>query len=249
MEMTLEKPGYLNELEIIGAPISYKWSDKIACHFDEMENPKLIRAVDQSNFKAKMAIGAMITELVMWRYDGQAEISDGLKRAEAAWACAIDRYYSKDLSLDLSGDFFQDEQPIEGPIECALDYLETIYNRYTTGEVYLADAVTTLIFVAFHCFPNKKKFSAWLSETLRHTAKVFPVGIDEDEFYDLESYDCSHEKPCFRAFFEPGFEYAEESAREAINRFLQSLNPNDNPYLRTPEEMKAAGFSGIPYTY
>jgi len=67
--------------------------------------------------------------------------------------------------------------------------------------------------------------------------------------YDDKSgkYDPSHEMPVPREFFEPGFEYSELAAHEAWKKFLQTLRPAENTYLRTPEEMKAEGFKGTPY--
>ena len=237
-------------LGIIDAPVRYRWSNSIACRFEETVNSKLLHAVDLINYRSKMAIGALVSELIMWRFEGLTDIDDGMKKSEAAWACAIDPLYSKDLNYCFTDDhYIHDKDPVFGAIEIALSQLETIQKRYAQGGIYLTASVTILILVARHVFPKKTEFSSWLSDTLQHTENYFKRGMSEKDFYSLKSYDYSHEKPCFREFFEPDFVYTDENARDAINRFLQSLDPNENPYLRTPDEMKAVGFSGVPYTY
>ncbi len=73
--------------------------------------------------------------------------------------------------------------------------------------------------------------------------------VDDEEFYELKTYDAGHEPPVYRAFFEPGFVHNDENAKKAINESLGSLGPKKNPYLCTAEEMIAQGFEGTPYRY
>ena len=250
--MKIQPSEYVKKLDVIDAPIAHKWNVEIACQFSRKENIKLTDAIDKCSYKAKMAIGALLSEIIAWRFSKHTETKDAFQRIEAAWCCAIDPYYAKEIDFDFStidGKSIQNSLPHQGALEMSLEHLFVIHMRYAHQDVYLAAAVAVQALMAQHITPKKKAFSAWFSDTLRKTADIFPRRIDEDDFYELDSYDCSHEPPCFREFFEPNFEYTEKSVSEAINRFLQSLKPNDNPYLRSPEEMKAAGFPGTPYTY
>ncbi len=246
--MLQKKPSYIASMSIASAPIKYKWSDDISCGFDEVENDKLYDAIDSVSFKAKMAVGALITEWVAWRLEGHTDLTDALNRVEAAWASAIDSAYAKALTFDLSDDDdFQDKFVIEGTLETALDLLESIHVRYQQGDVYLAQPVMKQAMLARHVISQKKAFSDWLSNMLYCTEEVFPRDAEYDEETGL--YDASHEKPVFREFFEPSFVYNDGSAKIAINEFLQTLDYNQNPYLLTPEEMTAEGFKDTPYTY
>ena len=43
------------------------------------------------------------------------------------------------------------------------------------------------------------------------------------------------------------FDYKHENREELVNEYLNSLNWEDNPFLRSPEQMKGLGFKGTPY--
>ena len=47
--------------------------------------------------------------------------------------------------------------------------------------------------------------------------------------------------------FNPDFIWSEEAVTKALQRFVETLSPAGNRYLRSPEEMLAAGFKGPPY--
>ena len=47
--------------------------------------------------------------------------------------------------------------------------------------------------------------------------------------------------------FDPEFVWHPELAAELIDRFLGTLAPQRNPFLRTPAEMLDDGFRGTPY--
>lgn len=245
--MPQKAPRYIESAGIIGASIKYKWSNDLAMSFDDAENVRLYNAIDKSNFKAKMAIGALLTEWIVWRFHGRADLVDAHNRIEAAWASIIDPAYVRGLDFELTDrDDFHDKAIVEGPLEIALDFLAVISSRYIEGSIYLAEPIAKQAMLAQHLMPNKKMFSSWLSDILRRTAKVFPREADYDEGAGI--YDASHEKPVPREFFDPEFKYTDGAAEKALREFLQTLDPGKNPYLRTPEEMKALGFTGTPYS-
>jgi hypothetical protein len=244
--MPLKPPSYIVNAGIMGAPIKYKWDNDLAMQFLEPENVRLYDAIDKSNFRAKMALGAVLTEWIVWRFQGHVDLADALHRIEAAWASVIDPAYTKDLRFNLTRSIHEKAAFVEGPLELALLALGETYAHYTTGSIYLANPVMKQALLARHVIPTKKAFADWLTDTLRRTAEVFPRNGDYDE--DTETYDASHEQPVPREFFEPAFEYTEAVAKEALREFLRTLNPSETPYLRSPEETKAQGFKGTPYT-
>jgi hypothetical protein len=54
--------------------------------------------------------------------------------------------------------------------------------------------------------------------------------------------------PVPREILDPDFDYEPEKAEGLLARFLNDLDPNENPYLSPPEEMIKAGFEGTPYS-
>jgi hypothetical protein len=245
--MPRQAPTYIVSAGVIGAPIKYKWNSDIGLGFydSEVENIKLYEAIDASNFKAKMAIAVAITEWIVWRFDGHTNLSDAHLRVEAAWASAIDPAYAKDLTLQMTKD--DDTAPVEGPLELALCLLGEIDALYANGNIFLASRIVYPARLARHLMPTKKVYDDWLSATLRRTAQIFPRGPKYDR--KTPTYDASHEKPVPREFFDSALKYSQTASDAALNTFLQTLDPKQNPYLHTPQEMKAKGFKGTPYIF
>jgi hypothetical protein len=241
----MNEPEYISELGVVGAPLRYKWSNDLALEFyaAKDQNLKLYDAVDLSTYRAVMALGIVVTECIVWRFKGLTNLTDSMNRVEAAWASSLDPTYARSLKIEFTKD--NDREFVEGPLELAMRVLNILDTRFRKGLIYLPGTVVKQAILAQHLFPDKKKFSNWLSDLLKRTAEAFPRTVKYDR--KTEIYDASLEKPVPPQFFSTRFTYSEAAARDAWNQFLQSLKPAENPYLRTPDEMIAAGFEGTPY--
>lgn len=241
----INPPAYIDNLKIVGAPIKYKWNSDLALKFfaAKDQNVRLYEAVDRCNFRAKMALGIAISECAIWRFQGHADLTDALNRVEAAWASSINPAYARDLKAELTRD--DDREIVDAALEMVLAVLGIIDARYRKGSIYLAEPVVRQAVLAQHLLPDKKLFTAWLSETVKRAAETFPRLSEYDE--ESEFYDASQEAPVPRDFFDPGYQYSQAAAAESVSKFIKALDPGRNPYLRTSEEMKAQGFAGTPY--
>jgi hypothetical protein len=240
----MDMPAVINSAQIAGAPVGFKWSDDIASSIDDTENPRLYKAIDAANFRAKMAVGAALAEWAVWRFNGLLDTSDGLLRVEAAWAAAIDPEYVNDLEFETTAD--DDKEPLLGAYQSALYYLGETAADYLGKNIYLAESVTKQAAHARHVMPDKKKFEAWLNETLRRTAAAFPRTSEYDE--STEQYDASGEAPVPKAFFfAPQYVHSDADCRKALSDYLGKLDPTRNPYLRSAKEMAKHGFRGTAY--
>jgi hypothetical protein len=50
-----------------------------------------------------------------------------------------------------------------------------------------------------------------------------------------------------KEFFQSDFAWRDGIAQESLDHFVKTLEPGTNPYLRSPDDMRAAGFTGLPY--
>ena len=238
-------PQFIQVLQIAGKPIKHKWSDDIAGDIDDTENVRLYRAIDLSSFRAKMAIGAFLAELTVWRFHGLLDISDGLLRVEAAWSAVIDPEYVNDLDFEVMSD--HDTQPVEAAYQSALYYLGETSADYFGKNIFLAEAVTKQAALARHVFPDKKQFDLLLTEILRRIAADFPRTTEYDE--ETELYDASAESPIPRAYFDRSFTCNSANLKGGVSDFLRGLDFKHNPYLRSPEQMAQHGFVGVAYQF
>jgi len=245
--MTLHPPSFVQSSGIVGAPIGYTWNADLALDLygQKDQNPRLYLAIDQASYKAKMSLAVAIAEVIVWRFSGHVDLTDATNRVEAGWASAVDAAYARDLDAEMTHD--DDQFPIEGALELALCVLGEANSAYRTGSIYLAEPVVKLATLAAHILPDKDVFQGWLSSAVRALAQAFPRTTDYDRASGV--YDASHEKPVPREFFDPPFRYDDNAAAAAIRQFLQSLDPQRNPHLRSADEMRAAGFTGTPYRY
>ena len=88
--------------------------------------------------------------------------------------------------------------------------------------------------------PDKAPFDAWLKEVLRRLSADYPRVADDPKG-----------APVPREALATAVAFDAKDAPRMINDFLLKLErtAHDNRYLRSPEEMLAAGFVGIPYRY
>jgi len=243
--MPRKAPNYISAAKIEATPVDFKWNKTISKKiFSEEVNDRLFEAVTKSSYKASFAVGIAAMEWVVYRFSGHTNISDALNRIEAAWASAINLVYCRDLQFWLTDKASAAKDQVGAPLEISLALLYSMHHRYSTNNLDVSEAACRQILLAQHVVPKAAKFDAWLSQALQKLANTFPQQAEPD----AETYDWSREEIVPQEFFEPDFMYTKESARAALRGFLATLNPGQNPYLRTAEEIKASGFTGTAYS-
>jgi hypothetical protein len=236
-------PTYLTKAGIAGATPTYKWTNDVALklYARKDQSTRLYKAAEECSFRANMALLTLVSDCIVWRFEGLADLADANLRVEAAWAAAIHPAYAKDAPYKMTKDpTYDDRHRINGPIECAMAVLERGRVRYASGNIYLTEMFVKQAVIARHVIPKPKAFEAWLLGVIERTARTFP----RTGTYDTQTgvHDASAEPPVPRAFFGEDFVHSEEGTAAVLSEFLGELDPNANPYLRTPPEMLAAGF-------
>jgi hypothetical protein len=141
---------------------------------------------------------------------------------------------------------------IEGYARRALDK-ERYWNEYYTPvrpTFHMAHLVT-------HIMPKElqKKLKSWLREAAARVHAAAPKPEEDrkkpEEFPSDEAY-CAwiatHQGSALPPqILDPAFTYDESQRKALVDEHLKALNWRDNPYLRSPEAMVAAGFKGTPY--
>ncbi|MCL1919425.1 MAG: hypothetical protein FWG14_14215 [Peptococcaceae bacterium] len=236
-------------------PREIVWNRKYDEKFSNLliTNNRLSDVLSKISYKAAMAIASVLTELVQqWsskKYFPHIDIvKEFPQKINSLWTGAIDPLYLKTFRFDWE---YFDENGDTVTYTANWYIVRHLTKEYTESSFTIHRYLINLSMLARHLTPNKKLFDQWFTETMRKTAEVFPCTYDyaDLDFNDKEArYDCSVDAPVPREFFfDPEFEYSEETAKPVLNAFLQSLDYNNNPWLCTPEEMLGKGFKGTPY--
>jgi hypothetical protein len=243
----LNQPKYIRS-NIVDLPLDFDWNNAIAV---EVRNPdaqptRLAQAIWAINFKAKMALALTCLEWIFWRLNTRTDVSDGLRRIEAAWAATIHTDYSRDLDFDDIRDDVHHKGNPDGPRQTALILLDRLHMGWRRNHPGVEQIAIMCAHLAQRVLPHGGDYETWLQETLTALTSAYPVGPD---FRRSErSYDHSSESPIPRAWFESlTVPPNNVSDRIAWDAFLRGLRPADNPYLVPPDEMRANGFIGEPY--
>jgi hypothetical protein len=95
----------------------------------------------------------------------------------------------------------------------------------------------SLAFLTLHVVPDPKPFKDWRRFAIGRLATLYP--LDKENRLG---------PPVPREALDPELDYKPEMAPQLLSKFLQSLDPSTNPYLRPATEMIADGFDGTPYS-
>lgn len=231
-------PAYLTALNLSALPVDYPWDNTISNRFwasNDEDNPQLARALGLINVRASWALGVACSEWVAARVDGHVDTVDALLRIEAAWAAAADRRYAN-LPRPAPN---PPSAPIEfaGPQRLAMRFLTNGLELYQGAGKGVRSGTQALAMLVEYIAGRQPAFSPWLTESLRRAHLHFPqvdVPVEQEPAVPKELY-------------EPAFVWRDGIAQVSLDRFVSTLDPSRNPYLRSPDEMRAAGFPGLPY--
>jgi hypothetical protein len=234
----LEQPRYIADAQVSDTKLK-KWDG--TTHYVR-ESPRLTERFVPIGPSGVLAIGFGIAEWVYWRYHELANNPDRLLYIEAAWAFEIDPAYAK-IWKKSSEDAPKD--PVGGPLFAmkglvsSLMYAERARRKSPeTSRGGPTRHVVEMAFLARYAVPKPRPFDTWLEEVLERFARTHPDPSNN-----------GYGEPVPRLLLDPSVEYNDKAVPGLLDDFLKGLDYRSNSNLRSPEEMKAEGFTGTPYHY
>lgn len=247
-------PSYIVQSGILDLPLEFPWKGE-GMHFGASQGTKLHAALGQMTTCAQVTVTALLEEWLVWRFQKAVDVSRFLHHVDSVLAWTIDRRYRDDSSLKGS---IPNDTPVnqalgDGVWGVRLAAADSLWDFPNLTE----DKTAALVSIIKQTLPDKPKkaFSAWVQRTVETAAKLAPWPSkhwpERNEFESQAAYR-EAAAPFFgqaipREALEPDSGYKPEQRQEALGRFLASLDWNANPFLRSPEAMKALGFEGTPY--
>lgn len=236
--MTLTIPTYIDRAKVVGSPIRHAWSDADA-RSKFMGDERLANRIRKICPRGVAALTAGFAEWVAWRLSKEVRDAVLLNYVEAYWAGIVDwRYMRLRKTVPKAPHLLKEwTGPVRGPVIKTCNDLDTV-KAGVEQSMGAAVNATILSQLTLYVMPSKEPFMEWRRFAIDRLAKSYPVK-KEGEIGP----------PIPREVLDPDVDYKPEMAKELIAAYLKRLDAKKNPFLKAPDEMKAEGFTGVPYTY
>jgi hypothetical protein len=256
--MPADVPSYVPP-SIVGAPLNFHW-EGASDHIGPVETvTPLLDLLAGTTTTAQIAMCAGILSWGAWRLKGHVEVEHNFELAEAAFAYVVDwRYVDRDAGPRGKA---PDQPPALSAMKQLNRFMRLGLNQDKYWDSYFQPVWETFhsAHIVRHILPNamRSDFESWLATLVgrikSHWAKPDEEFRRKDTFpnaKEREQFISRHRgRPVPREILDPRFEYQEEDSPRLIGEFLARLNPQTNRYLRSPENMLALGFEGVPYHF
>jgi hypothetical protein len=223
----------------IGTPvIRYVWDDTRASSDFKYECVDLVEKLKNVSLRSRIALGIGVYEWIIERYRFLSDDPIPFQLAESAWCANIKKEHGEYVELNRSSY----AGPIRGPLWCAVTWLLPMVYFSDENEDEWQSGIEYLVRLAMHVLPQPEIFEQWLNLVLDRLINMHPAPKDdpyEDIFTDHEE---KRRGPLVaREALDPTFDYHPEDAPLLLDQFLRGVDYTNNPFLRSPEELKEAG--------
>jgi len=239
-------PKHIHEAGITTRVLLYPWDEwNVRSHY-MFEDADQFTRLDGLTDKANTALAIATGEWICERFKTLDDDPRPLQFLEAAWAAVVHSAYCEFTVTD--------DDEWRGPVRAPLALTISIINDALfclNDNPDLAFRSCWMFNLAKHVLPDTTIFEEWFEACVKRLEAFHDVARDVSE----EEEDLFAEYPWQgssipREAFEPDFSYQPDLAPQLLDRFLKALRPDQNPYLRTAQEIEDLGGVGqIPYTY
>lgn len=232
--MSLFKPSYIQAADIVDQPIQHEWVEA-----DEemliIGNSRLEQRICSISNRGILALSLGSLEWVVWRLSRYLPDSVPFQIVEAAWASIIDWRYLKWQEPPV--DEWEDlPWSVGEPLTCAFNFLQEMLFEVEDedGEPSNSSCLAELPLLLLN---DPEPYKVWRRFVINRLSKTHPA----DPVNLLGA-------PVPREALDPACNYKLEGAHQLLAAYLQKLDPAENPYLCSPEEMIESGFENTPYS-
>lgn len=232
--MALIIPPYIQASGIDSPFVRYKWDDwNVPETYTTIADEGFYEHTKVLSHRAALALAIASAEWVLYRFDKLCQDRLPYLYIEAAWASVVDAHYLirwEPAAKDWAG-------PVRGPIAAAI----VIVQHAVTTAVYEDAQGIPLSYISnlvTYVLPDPAPFLNWRDRMTVRLERLYPFDPKETlgEVVPREALD-------------PDFNFDPALTESLINRFLQSLDPQTNPFLFKGHVMLEQKFEGQPYVF
>lgn len=235
--MTLLIPDYIRNSGILSKqPVNYEWLDDDVYEHTAKEVPRLKKRIQGISLRGIVALAAACTEWVAWRLEPYADDKTLFSFIEAIWAGIIDWNYINPEKMPAR--WFKRVNwmgPVQGPLGEAFNILEESV-RAAMGIFATAHTAVYASNLVEHIIDNKTPFRQWRNTTIETLIRIEPFNKEDPVGQAVP-----------REFLNPDLNSTSKDRLVFLSNFLKGIKYDDNQFLRSPSDMRDAGFQGTPY--
>lgn len=210
---------------------TFKWGNRIALRHMDNDDLRLFNDANRYSFRANMAMGVLLSEYMIELLRDHCDVTDARQRIEAAWVSIIEPGYTRSIAFELSDDEdFHEENAHQGALEIVLHNLDSLFERYINGDIWISTVVARQITLASYLSKSSSDFTAWHKTVSDKAAVHFPKTCDYDQASGV--FDFSSEAALCPYFFNPSHQYDVQQHAQYLQAFIEDIDRSSNPYLQ-----------------
>ncbi|HTR55943.1 MAG TPA: hypothetical protein VMJ10_34945 [Kofleriaceae bacterium] len=252
----MQAPKYIADAKVEGAPIDFPWRGALA-HIGPTETVnKMFDLVSSKTTCAVLTEAAGIIGWGAWRLKGRTDVRVLLQMVEASFAFQVHPAYVDPNGADTYE--ARDRPPAKSAAAQLQIFLWRAINvRWWNSYYQPIPAAFHSAYLVKHILPAAKQrtFATWLARLAKRLDDIAPKPRelpveDEDRMKKprREAYWARHRGVALPPeVLDVSTEFDPARREELVDRFLRSVRWQDNPFLRSPTQMKKLGFRGKPY--
>jgi len=237
----LPKPDYIARAGIDTTELNYEWQDWRAFDYCQPVDDEFVGRCSSLLEQAVNAFTIAVAEWLMFRYDRVSNDATPYLHLESAWCANVARQYSWPVEFP--------REKWKGPIRRPMFVGIVLVNHPLYELEYDEETISPTAMLSKllqHVLPDSTQFLEWRKRCLERLERFYRRE-DEDPLNDL--FEDQPRVPLVpREIFDPAFDFTPDMALPLTNRFLQSVDYEANPFLLNPQQMRAEGFTGSPYS-
>ena len=241
----LTKPPHIARAPLGSTELHYEWDEwDVQGHCTPPE-PVFMNRMAKLSARANATMGIAICEWLVYRYENLSNDPMPLQYIEATWAATIHPLYARYNETEDDDWRGIVRGPIHLMLSALVDLVWGVVDYTVTPGVYPA----ILSKLTEHILPAAAKpvFIAWRDACLQRLEALYPMPAGDPD--DILANGPGQGPWVPRELFDLDVAFDPRDTRALLERFLQQLDPDQNPYLRTRAELSATReFNAAPYT-
>jgi hypothetical protein len=242
----LSQPHWVNFGSADRRQLRFRWDDARVDDDFTGDASVVLSAALKMSVRARMALAVALSEWVVWRFEGLHARDEPRQVLEAAWCATVDPRYLAFFDVPRE----EWVGPVEGPLWCAMAYLQHGLPKGYELEGDLYDAMELLYLLAVHVVPEPEALERWLGPTLQRLVATYPVSLsDDDGLQDLFDHHIGERLGTLlgRDTLDPTLPIDLARDRRFLTQVLTDASATENPFLATPDDLEDEEFQGEPY--